>query len=113
MGSIPIARSTLEATPGHVGLQDWRQHIDPMGKSWEIDAQREEVSLPHVSLHCPGIHTYSHTQKFSKMNCVNSHAPLIARVIAGGWTRPTADKHQRPLSYPLITPTQSRDHYSV
>jgi hypothetical protein len=36
VGSIPIARSTLKATPGHVGLQDWGQDIDPMGKSWEI-----------------------------------------------------------------------------
>ena len=70
MGSIPIARSTLKAMPGHVGLQNWDQDIDPMGKSWEFDARREEVSLPHVSLHCPGIHTYSPTQQFTRMNCV-------------------------------------------
>jgi hypothetical protein len=24
-----------QATPGHAGLQDWDQDIDPMGKSWE------------------------------------------------------------------------------
>jgi hypothetical protein len=28
--------------------------------------------------HCPEIHTYSHTQQFSKINCVNSHAPLVS-----------------------------------
>jgi len=70
LGSIPIARSTLEATPGHVGLQDWRQHIDPMGKSWEIDAEWAAVSWPHVFPHCPEIHTYSHTQQFTKISCV-------------------------------------------
>jgi hypothetical protein len=35
VGSIAIARSTLEAMPGHAGLQDWGQDIDPMGKSWK------------------------------------------------------------------------------
>jgi hypothetical protein len=49
-----------------------------------IDAERAAVSWPHVSPHCSEIHTYSHTQKFSKINCVNSHAPLAARAIAGG-----------------------------
>jgi hypothetical protein len=39
VGSVPIARSTLKATPGHAGLQDWGQDIDPMRKSWEIDAE--------------------------------------------------------------------------
>jgi hypothetical protein len=52
-----------QATPGHVGLPDWRQHIDPMGKSWEFDAHRAAVESPHVSLHCPKNHTYSHTQQ--------------------------------------------------
>src|SRR5260370_477536 len=28
------------------------------------------VSWPHVSLHCPGDHTYSHTQQFTKIICV-------------------------------------------
>jgi hypothetical protein len=60
----------FQATPGHVGLQIWDQDIDPMGKSWEFDAQREEVSLPRVSLHCPRVHTYSHTQQFTKLICV-------------------------------------------
>jgi hypothetical protein len=31
-------------TPGHAGLQDWGQDIDPMGKSWEIDAEGAGVS---------------------------------------------------------------------
>jgi hypothetical protein len=53
-----------------------------------IDAEGAAVSWRHGTLHCPWIHTYSHTQKFSKINCVNSLAPLIARAIAGGWTRP-------------------------
>ena len=53
MGSIPIARS--QATPGQVGLSDWRQHINPMGTSWEFDAHRAVVESPHVSLHCPRI----------------------------------------------------------
>jgi hypothetical protein len=70
VGSIPIARSTLKATPGHVGLNDWRQHIDPMGKSWELDAEGAADSWPHVSLHCPKNHTYSHTQQFTRINCV-------------------------------------------
>jgi hypothetical protein len=67
---IPIARSTLKATPGHAGLQDWGQDIDPMGKSWEIDAEAAVVSWPHVSPRCPEIHTYSHTQQFPKIICV-------------------------------------------
>jgi hypothetical protein len=41
-----------------------------MGKSWEIDAEGAAVSWPYVSLHCPEIHTYSHTQRFTKINCV-------------------------------------------
>ena len=44
-----------QTTPGNAGLQDWGQSVEPMGKSWEIDAQREEVSLPHLSPHCPEI----------------------------------------------------------
>ena len=40
-----------------------------MGKSWEI-VDVAAVSWPDVSLHCPRIHTYSHTQQFSKINCV-------------------------------------------
>jgi hypothetical protein len=67
-GSVGIRQIIFvnsKATPGHAGSQDWLQDIDPMGKSWEIDAQREEVSLPHVSLHCPEIHTHSHTQQWS------------------------------------------------
>jgi hypothetical protein len=28
--------------------------------------------------HCPEIHTYSHTQQFSKINCVNSPPPLVS-----------------------------------
>ena len=28
------------------------------------------VSWHHVSLHCPGDHTYSHTQQFTKIICV-------------------------------------------
>jgi hypothetical protein len=27
--------------------------------------------------HCPEIHTYSHTQQFSKINCVNSPRYLV------------------------------------
>jgi hypothetical protein len=68
VGSIPIARSTLrqrQATQGYK-VQD----IDPMGKSWEIDAEGATVSWPHVSPHCPEIHTYGHTQQFTKINCV-------------------------------------------
>jgi hypothetical protein len=60
----------FQATPGHAGLQDWGQDIDPMGKSWEIDAEGAVVSWPHVSSLCPEIHTYSHTQQFTKINCV-------------------------------------------
>jgi hypothetical protein len=41
-----------------------------MGKSWEIDAEVAAVSWPHVSPHCPEIHTYSHTQQFTRINCV-------------------------------------------
>jgi hypothetical protein len=59
-----------QATPGHVGLQDWRQHIDRMGKSWEIDAAERRSHGLTVSLHCPGDHTYSHTQQFTRINCV-------------------------------------------
>jgi hypothetical protein len=75
VGSIPIARSTLEVTPGHAGLQDWGQNIDPMGKPWEIDAGGRR-SWPHVFLHCPRVHTYGHTQQFPKIICV---IPLLPR----------------------------------
>jgi hypothetical protein len=51
VGSVPIARSTLKATPGHAGLQD---------------AEGVAVSWPHASSHCPEIHTYGHTQQFTK-----------------------------------------------
>jgi hypothetical protein len=37
--------STLEATPGHAGLQDWGQDIDPVGKSWEYASI---WGLPHI-----------------------------------------------------------------
>src|SRR5258708_20520602 len=50
-----------QATPGHPGLQDWGQDIDPMGKSWESTLRGAAVSWPHVSLLRPEIHTYSHT----------------------------------------------------
>ena len=70
MGSIPIARSTSRLASGHVGTQDWGQHIDPMEKSWEIDAEGAAVSWAHVSPLCPEIHTYSHTQQFTGIICV-------------------------------------------
>jgi hypothetical protein len=59
-----------QATPGHAGLQGWGQDIDPMGKSWESTLKGAAVSWPHVSPHCSEIHTYSHTQQFTKINCV-------------------------------------------
>ena len=40
-----------------------------------IDAERAPLSWPHVTLHCPYSHVQSHAQKFSKINCVNYHAP--------------------------------------
>src|ERR1700677_3174150 len=58
------------ATPVNARLQDWGQDIDPMGKSWESTLERATVSRPHVSLHCPGIHRYSHTHQFTRINCV-------------------------------------------
>jgi len=70
VGSIPIARSTLEATPGHAGLQDWDQDIDPMRNPWESTLKGAAVSWPHASPHRPEIQTYSHTQQFTKINCV-------------------------------------------
>ena len=81
---FPSPAPLLRQMPGHAWLQDWGQDIDPMGKSWESTPSGAVVSWPHVSLHCPEIHTYSHTQQFTKKLC-DSHAPLVA--IAGGWTR--------------------------
>jgi hypothetical protein len=69
VGSIPIARSTLrqrQATQRH--------KIGPKTLiRWEvlgIDVEGAAVPWPHVSPHCPEIHTYSHTQQFTKINCV-------------------------------------------
>jgi hypothetical protein len=77
LGSIPIARSTLkqcQATQGDSIRVNTLIRWEGLGnRRWGAT-----VSWPHVSLHCPEIHTYSHTQKFSKINHVNSHAPLIA-----------------------------------
>jgi len=39
----------FQATPGHVGLQDWRQHIDPMGRPWEFDAGGRRLTYPHIA----------------------------------------------------------------
>jgi hypothetical protein len=76
-----------QATPGHAGLQDWRQHIDPMGKSWEIDAEGgATVSWSQVSPLCSESHTYSHTQQCTRINCVIPTLHL-SRAIAGGSTR--------------------------
>src|SRR5277367_2872530 len=33
------------ATPGNAGRQDWGQHVDPMGKSWEYESI---FGLPHI-----------------------------------------------------------------
>jgi hypothetical protein len=42
-----------------------------LGKSWEFGAERATVFWsPHISQHCPEIHTYSHTQQIKKINCV-------------------------------------------
>jgi hypothetical protein len=69
VGSIPIARSTLrqrQATQGYnirvKALIRW--------ESLGIDAEGAAASWPHVSPLCPEIHTCSHTQQFTKMNCV-------------------------------------------
>jgi hypothetical protein len=55
-----------QATPGPAGLQDWSLDIDPMGESCESTLTGAVVSWPHVS----PIHTYSHTQQFTKINRV-------------------------------------------
>ena len=60
----------FQATLVHAGPQGWGQDIDPMGKSWKIDAEGAAVSWPCASPHRPEIHTYSHTQQFSKIICV-------------------------------------------
>jgi hypothetical protein len=70
VGSIPIARSTLrqrQATQGYeIGVKTLIRW-ESLGKSTLRGAA---VSWPHVTLHCPGIHTYSHTQQFTRINCV-------------------------------------------
>jgi len=70
VGSIPIARSILRQRQVTLGYGIRVKDIDPMGKSWEIDAEEVAVSLPHVAPLYPKIHTYSHTQPFTKINCV-------------------------------------------
>jgi hypothetical protein len=62
MGSIP----SPAPLSGNAELQDRRQDIDPMGKSRGIDTEGAAVSWHHVTLHCPEIHTYSHTQQSQK-----------------------------------------------
>ena len=78
-----------------------------MGKPWEFDAHRAAVESPHVSLHCPKNHTYSHTQQFARINCVNSHAARRKRSIAGGWTRPPS-RQRLPSALPKCECTNSR-----
>jgi hypothetical protein len=62
-------RESPELPGRFTGLQDWGQDIDPMGKSWEIDAEGAAVSWRHVFTLCPEIHTYRHTQQFPKIVC--------------------------------------------
>jgi hypothetical protein len=54
VGSIPIARSTLEAMPGHAGLQDWGQDIDPLGKSWESTLRGGGLMASRIPRIAPG-----------------------------------------------------------
>jgi hypothetical protein len=35
-----------------------------------IDAEGASISLPHVTLHCPEIHAYSHPRQIPKIICV-------------------------------------------
>jgi hypothetical protein len=78
-----------------------------MEKSWEIDAQKEEVSLPHASLHCPEIHKYSHTQQFTEINCVIATLHSTESAIPGGKSYAGPDQAgeqgpQVPISHQLL-----------
>src|SRR6266404_78802 len=84
------------------------QGIAPMGKSWEIDAEGAAVSWPHVSPHCPEVHTYNHTQQFTENKLCDSHAALVARAIAVGWTRPSADGPKCPVSGSRFDPPHDK-----
>jgi hypothetical protein len=75
VGSIPIARSILrqrQATQGYkIGVKTLIRW-DSLGNRRRRGAA---VSWPHVSPHCPEIHTYSHTQQFTEINCVIPRCP--------------------------------------
>jgi hypothetical protein len=86
------------ATPDHAGLQDWGQDIDPMGNSWE-STPRGGGGL--MASRIPALPRDSHVQSHAavhKNKLCDSHAALVARAIAGGWTRPVAAFRHRPLT---------------
>jgi hypothetical protein len=85
-----------QATPGHAGLQDWGQDIDPMGKSWEsmLRGRRSHgLTYPRIA---PRF-TRTVTRSSSQNELCDSHVSLVAKAIAGGWTRPLAASDDRRL----------------
>jgi hypothetical protein len=96
----PLHSQTM---PGHAGLQDWGQDIDPMGKSWESTLRGRRSHGPTYPRIAPrSTRTVTHAA-VNKNNLCDSHAPLVARPIAGGWTRPLPVRRDRQLSSGAIT----------
>jgi hypothetical protein len=62
-------------------------------------------------------HVQSHATVHKNKLC-DSQAPLVARAIAGGWTRPSPDGHEWPLRGSILRlvialltlPLKKRDH---
>jgi hypothetical protein len=93
-----------QASSGNVGRQDWGQHVDPMGRSWESTPRgrgggglmaSRDPALPLDS------HVQSHAEALKNKLCEFPCCP-VAREIAGGWTRPSAAGRQRPLPRRLV-----------
>ena len=96
MGSIPIARSTLkqrQATQGYnIGVKKLIR--------WESLGKATPRGGGLIASRIPTLPRDSHAQSHAavhKNKLSDSRAPLVARVIAGDWTRPFSAGDRRQL----------------
>ena len=101
MGSIPIARSILrqrQAKQGHkIGVKTLIR--------WESLGNRRRGGGGLMASRIPSLPQHSHVQSHAavhKNNLCDSHAPLVARAIAGGWTRPRPCENKKLFPEILI-----------
>jgi hypothetical protein len=88
VGSIPIARSTSRLASGYVGIRDWGQHVDPVGKRWERPSGWRRSRVLRCPYAAPAFTVQSHAAVSKNTTC-DSHTLCAAAVAtAGGRTRP-------------------------